>query len=434
MDHPQIGIGRAALLARLLNHVTCNLRGTINLDETVYAWTDSRIVLCWLQTSVHTLEVFVANRVSQITGSETPLVWRHVPGEWNPADCASRGCRAPDLLLDKLLGVTGWIKRFVNNCRKPQAERNFTPVLSPAERNAALCSLVRVVQAEHFEEEVGQAAAEQINNLITGGLLADKLHLIGHSLGSHVAGYTARELKNKYNKTVKRLTALDPAFPAFYPNGIVMDHVSSSDAEFVDVIHTDAGGYGAPVRTGTVDFWPNGGNSVQPGCPRFAPIPLSDDSSSHIEIGVVAEEKQDDTQITVTTVTSRDVAPLDIEKGPSKQPNETRGSNGQTCSVARNVAFVRAFRKSWKDGDLCSHWRSWRFYAESVRNPEAFPASPAASYQKFLDNLTPETGMVYMGYNCDTSAEGSYYLTTNGQSPFGKGIDGLYPKRKKSKK
>ncbi|KAI5635355.1 RNA recognition motif domain-containing protein [Phthorimaea operculella] len=56
--------------------------------------------------------------------------------------------------LDKLLGVTGWIKRFVNNCRKPQAERNFTPVLSPAERNAALCSLVRVVQAEHFEEEI----------------------------------------------------------------------------------------------------------------------------------------------------------------------------------------------------------------------------------------------------------------------------------------
>ncbi|KAI5631322.1 zinc-finger associated domain (zf-AD) domain-containing protein [Phthorimaea operculella] len=48
----------------------------------------------------------------------------------------------------------GWIKRFVNNCRKPQAERNFTPVLSPAERNAALCSLVRVVQAEHFEEEL----------------------------------------------------------------------------------------------------------------------------------------------------------------------------------------------------------------------------------------------------------------------------------------
>ncbi|KAI5651880.1 pollen-specific leucine-rich repeat extensin-like protein 4 [Phthorimaea operculella] len=64
--------------------------------------------------------------------------------------------------LDKLLGVTGWIKRFVNNCRKPQAERNFTPVLSPAERNAALCSLVRVVQAEHFEEEWRCAASRDV--------------------------------------------------------------------------------------------------------------------------------------------------------------------------------------------------------------------------------------------------------------------------------
>lgn len=75
-----------------------------------------------------------------------------------------------------------------------------------------------------------------------------------------------------------RLTALDPAFPAFYPDGVVMEHVSAKDADFVDVIHTDAGGYGAPVRTGTADFWPNGGKSIQPGCPRFAPIPLSDDS------------------------------------------------------------------------------------------------------------------------------------------------------------
>lgn len=74
------------------------------------------------------------------------------------------------------------------------------------------------------------------------------------------------------------MTALDPAFPAFYPDGVVMDHVTARDAEFVDIVHTDAGGYGAPVNTGTADFWPNGGKGTQPGCPRFAPIPLSDDS------------------------------------------------------------------------------------------------------------------------------------------------------------
>ncbi|CAB3223265.1 unnamed protein product [Arctia plantaginis] len=215
-----------------------------------------------------------------------------------------------------------------------------------------------LVNAARNTKKVGSAAAEQLNRLMDSGLLLEKFHVIGHSLGSHVAGYAARELKNKYNKVVKRLTALDPAFPAFYPDGVVMEHVNAKDAEFVDVIHTDAGGYGAPVRTGTADFWPNGGKSIQPGCPRFAPIPLSDDN-------------------------------------------------------------------------LCSHWRSWQFYAESVLNPEAFPASPAESYNKFRENPNPESGMAYMGFKCDSSAKGSYYLTTNGQTPFGKGMDGLYPKSKK---
>ncbi|KAF9412373.1 hypothetical protein HW555_009118 [Spodoptera exigua] len=190
-------------------------------------------------------------------------------------------------------------------------------------------------------KKVGIAAAEQLNKLVDSGLLLEKFPRDWTFIG----------------KPRGRLTALDPAFPAFYPDGVVMEHVNAKDAEFVDVIHTDAGGYGAPVRTGTADFWPNGGKSIQPGCPRFAPIPLSDDN-------------------------------------------------------------------------LCSHWRSWRFYAESVRNPEAFPASPAESYHKFKENPNPEEGMVYMGYSCDNKAEGSYYLTTNSQTPFGKGMEGLYPKSK----
>ncbi|KAH9628699.1 hypothetical protein HF086_003653 [Spodoptera exigua] len=51
--------------------------------------------------------------------------------------------------------------------------------------------------------------------------------------------------------------------------------------------------------------------------------------------------------------------------------------------------------------DLCSHWRSWQYYAESVRNPEAFPASPALSYPHFQMSQNHAQGMVYMGYGCN---------------------------------
>lgn len=37
-----------------------------------------------------------------------------------------------------------------------------------------------------------------------------KLHLIGHSLGSHISAYAAKETPN-----TARITALDPAQPAF---------------------------------------------------------------------------------------------------------------------------------------------------------------------------------------------------------------------------
>jgi len=45
-----------------------------------------------------------------------------------------------------------------------------------------------------------------------------------------------------------------------------MGHLTPSDAEFVDVIHTDGGVFGFPVALGHADFFPNGGFPLQPGC------------------------------------------------------------------------------------------------------------------------------------------------------------------------
>lgn len=57
---------------------------------------------------------------------------------------------------------------------------------------------------------------------------------------------------------------LDPVGPGYY---IFNTHLSASDAEFVDVIHTDMGVYGLALKIGHVDFFPNYGYRPQPGCP-----------------------------------------------------------------------------------------------------------------------------------------------------------------------
>lgn len=72
----------------------------------------------------------------------------------------------------------------------------------------------------------------QANN----GLKVDDVHLIGHSLGAHIAGYAGAELQGQ----VGRISGLDPAKPDFeyMPSHVRLD---PTDAMLVDVIHTDSG-------------------------------------------------------------------------------------------------------------------------------------------------------------------------------------------------
>ncbi|XP_034235133.1 phospholipase A1-like [Thrips palmi] len=90
---------------------------------------------------------------------------------------------------------------------------------------------------------------------------AESLHLIGHSLGAHITGMAARMMKSG---TVARITGLDPAGPLIPGNET--QRLDKSDALFVDVIHTCANVLGYRDAIGHVDFYPNGGTCIQPGC------------------------------------------------------------------------------------------------------------------------------------------------------------------------
>ncbi|XP_071052021.1 endothelial lipase-like isoform X2 [Onthophagus taurus] len=106
----------------------------------------------------------------------------------------------------------------------------------------------------------GKVLATFILTYIKQEINQENLHIIGFSLGAHVAAYSSRFLKNILR--LPRITGLDPAFPGFQGN----NKLSKKDADFVDIIHTDGGNFGILYPIGHVDFYPNGGTYFQPGC------------------------------------------------------------------------------------------------------------------------------------------------------------------------
>ena len=92
---PRLELCGAAMLAELMTVIGRTL--DIKKDE-FYAWCDNTTVLCWLGRSPSNYGTFVANRVSSASSSVSPKNWLYVPTKENPADCASRGISALELL------------------------------------------------------------------------------------------------------------------------------------------------------------------------------------------------------------------------------------------------------------------------------------------------------------------------------------------------
>lgn len=114
----------------------------------------------------------------------------------------------------------------------------------------------------------GQCLASFVKAL---GKPKDNLHVIGFSLGGHVAGLAANYLRPY---TIPRITGLDPAMPLFVGYGS-QKRLSPDDGKFVDVYHTNAFLQGTFLPLGHVDFFINGG-ITQPGCGQlFASLECS---------------------------------------------------------------------------------------------------------------------------------------------------------------
>ncbi|XP_055383739.1 endothelial lipase-like [Condylostylus longicornis] len=122
-------------------------------------------------------------------------------------------------------------------------------------------SAILYFDSRYFVKPVGLKIAKMIEKFVRKQKIElSQIHLIGHSLGAHIAG----NIGQYFNGTIGRITGLDPAGPLF--EDFVKDGLMPKHAKFVDCIHTDAPILGQYLQRGHVDFYPNYGKFGQPGC------------------------------------------------------------------------------------------------------------------------------------------------------------------------
>ncbi|KAM9618710.1 LOW QUALITY PROTEIN: inactive pancreatic lipase-related protein 1-like [Trichechus inunguis] len=129
------------------------------------------------------------------------------------------------------------------------------------------CSQTSFTQEANKVQVVGTQVAQMLSVLLMSqtnySYSPSNVHLIGHSLGAHVAGEAGSGTPG-----LDRITELGPIEASFRrtPEEVRLD---PSDAVFVDVIHTDAAhlipflGFGTNQLVGHLtDFFPQGGEEM----------------------------------------------------------------------------------------------------------------------------------------------------------------------------
>ncbi|KAH8365832.1 hypothetical protein KR093_005247 [Drosophila rubida] len=189
----------------------------------------------------------------------------------------------------------------------------------------------------------------------------DVVHVLGHSLGAHIAG----RIGQHFNGSLGRITGLDPALPLFSSHSD--DSLQAHAARFVDVIHTDYPVFGDLTPRGSVDFYPNFGHTPQPGCE---------------ELDLLTASKL-------------------ILEAYSCSHNRAVSLYAESIGLPKSFPAIAC---SWK----------------SIRSS----SSCAEKLTDFNLNSTEldDTQLVYMGEQVARSATSYYYLETNAAPPYGQGM------------
>lgn len=96
---PRLELCGALLLSQLVAKVADSWNIT---TKEFHLWTDSIIVLVWLNCQGNRLKIYVANRINQILQCTDSTQWNHVRTNENPADVISCGIGTQGLMNSQL--------------------------------------------------------------------------------------------------------------------------------------------------------------------------------------------------------------------------------------------------------------------------------------------------------------------------------------------
>lgn len=112
---PRLELCALLLLSELMKLVVDSYNYRYKIDN-VFCFTDSSVALCWVSSSPHLWNVFVANRVSRVQQNVSVQDIFHINGEDNPADCLSRGLLPSQLVAHELwFHGPSWLKLEFKN-------------------------------------------------------------------------------------------------------------------------------------------------------------------------------------------------------------------------------------------------------------------------------------------------------------------------------
>lgn len=138
---PRLELCGAVLLAEFMPSVAKALK--IKFTR-MFAYTDSTLVLRWVQSEPYKYHTFVANRISKIQENLPAENWGFLRGVDNPADCASRGITVKELINHQLWwNGPSWL---VEKIAEPVLPEDFQHVPDPRDekRENIICQMTTI--------------------------------------------------------------------------------------------------------------------------------------------------------------------------------------------------------------------------------------------------------------------------------------------------